>query len=120
MDVILGVQYLHEHGFLAGSISSKNILYHPSDVAWGKLHCPGIQEASDVPRNINFAKWPYYSEGADPLTEEDDLIAVTVVVIECMFADQNCRDSWWDLLKLEDKYDYKPENLIHDLLLQFK
>ena len=35
-------------------------------------------------------------------------------------SDNNEYDSWRDFLKLEDKYQMRPENLVEDLLPQFK
>lgn len=120
IDALSSVEFLHEHGFVSGSLCPRNILYHPSDVPWGKHHVPGLKEDDDTPRDLNFAKWPYYIEGDTSISEEDDIIAAAVIVVECLLADENSRDSWKDYVKLEDKYDYQPAKLILDLVRPWK
>jgi hypothetical protein len=49
------------------------------------------------------------------------MVAVAIVVIECLFADLGSRSCWFDLLKLQDRqYRYRPQLLIHDIFWHWK
>ena len=42
LDVMDAVQLLHEKGYTAGSVSSKNVLCKPGTLPGGVLHVPGM------------------------------------------------------------------------------
>ncbi len=87
-------------GYDSGSISPSNIFYYNDEKApVGVLHAPGLVKLNGEPRNIQHSRFPYYEPIKKPITKEDEVVAVAVLLLECLWADGAAlRETWKELL----------------------
>lgn len=120
IDACKGLRYIHDKGFVVGSLCPQNIFYHPHNEPWGKLHVPGLHKLDDRGRDKDYSRFPYYFTCDNPIEENDDVLAAAVIVVEGLWADENKRDSFNDHVSMPLKYDHQPAKVINDLIPDFK
>ena len=111
------MDWLHDKGFAAGSICSRYIMYKQDEQPYALLHTPGITELG-TERNPFYAKYPYYAPDRTKLEKSDDVTALAVLIIECLYADHGRRSSWIHEVSphLAEKYDYSPSQFIQGVV----
>lgn len=62
------------------------------------------------------AQWPYYEEGSKTITQEDEVLATSVLLVECLFADTNLREYWNHYAQNGSEFDWKVKKLLRESL----
>lgn len=121
LDAFDAVKYLHEQGFIAASISAENVYYAPTKHPHACLHVPGLRKVALLqPREKKWSSWPYYCQNEEPLTQFDDVIAASVLLVEILLADDYCRKEWPELVANHERTHDDPLMLLARELGRFE
>lgn len=119
-DVLEGLCWLHDQGFVAGSIAPGNILFKANKEPWGLIHLPGLSKVNDNSGVPLFAQWPYYSNIKKFVTFSDDVVAAAIVIVEGLYSDLNLRRDWNNMVNNRYRYENDPKSFLKRALMYFE
>lgn len=116
LDTMTCVSSFHQKSIATGSIAPRNILYQlVGKTCFGIMHVPGLVNLDFQQKSKVHSVFPYYDPAKDTISIADEVVAVCVLLMECILADvAKWRMTWKEYMSCPEAHykDLNPLNVI--------